>query len=46
MWVRNKASVTNLNTLAHISLLATALAEITNSADPSYRQLKAVKRIA
>ena len=46
MWVRNKSSVTNLNTLAHISLLAVAVAAIINGADQSYRKLKAVKRIA
>ncbi|MEE1495747.1 MAG: transposase, partial [Clostridium sp.] len=46
MWVRNKASVTNLNTLAHISLLAVAVAAITSHSGQSYRKLKAVKRIA
>ena len=46
MWIRNKASVTNLNTLAHISLLAVAVAAITNSMGLSYRKLKSVKRIA
>ena len=39
-------SVTNLNTLAHISLLAVAVAAIINGADQSYRKLKTVKRIA
>lgn len=46
MRVRNKLSVTNLNTLAHISLLAVAVAAIINGADQSYRKLKTVKRIA
>ena len=46
MWVRNKSSVTNLNTIAHISLLAVAVAAITTGAGQSYRKLKAVKRIA
>jgi len=46
MWVRNKSSVANLNTLAHISLLAVAVAAITARTDQSYRKLKAVKRIA
>lgn len=46
MWVRNKSSVTNLNTLAHISLLATAVAVITSGTGQSYRKLKAVKRTA
>ncbi|WP_324293336.1 transposase [Lacrimispora defluvii] len=46
MWVRNKASVTNLNTLAHISLLAVAIAAITSHSNQFYRRLKTVKRIA
>ena len=46
MWVRNKASVTNLNTLAHISLLAVAVAAITTNTGKSYRKLKSSKRIA
>ena len=46
MWVRNKSSVTNLNTLAHISLLAVAVAAITSDTRQSYRKLKSVKRIA
>lgn len=46
MWVRNKASVTNLNTLAHISLLAVAVAAITTHSGQSYRKLKSVKRAA
>ena len=46
MWVRNKASVTNLNTLAHISLLAVAVAVITSHSGQSYRKLKTIKRIA
>ncbi len=46
MWVRNKSSVTNLNTLAHISLLAVAVAAITIKSGQSYRKLKSVKRIA
>ena len=46
MWVRNKASVTNLNTLAHISLLAVAVAAITSHSGQSYRKLKTIKRIA
>jgi len=44
MWVRNKSSVTNLNTIAPISLLAVAVAAITTTWQ-SYRKLKAVKRI-
>ena len=46
MWVRNKVSVTNLNTLAHISLLAVAIAAITSLSNQFYRRLKAVKRIS
>ena len=46
MWVRNQTSVTNLNTLAHISLLAVAVAAITTQSGQSYRKLKTVKRIA
>ena len=46
MWVRNKSSVTNLNTIAHISLLAVAVVAITTGTGQSYRKLKAVKRIA
>lgn len=46
MWVRNKASVTNLNTLAHVSLLAVAVAAITTNSGQSYRKLKSSKRIA
>lgn len=46
MWVRNKASVMNLNTIAHISLLAVAIAAITSCSSQSYRKLKTVKRIA
>ena len=46
MWVKNKSSVANLNTLAHISLLAVAVATVTSGIGQSYRKLKAVKRIA
>lgn len=46
VWVRNKSSVANLNTLAHISLLAVAIASITMQKSPSYRKLKSIKRIA
>lgn len=46
MWVRNQISVTNLNTLVHISLLAVAVAAITTRSGQSYRKLKAVKRTA
>ena len=46
MWVRNKSSVTNLNTLAHTSLLAVAVATIISGIGQSYRKLKSVKRTA
>lgn len=46
MWVRNQSSVTNLNTLAHISLLAVAVAAITTQSGQPYRKLKAIKRTA
>lgn len=46
MWVRNKSSVTNLNTFAHISLLAVAVAVTATYPGQSYRKLKSVKRSA
>ncbi len=46
MWVRNKSSVANLNTLAHISLLAVAIAAVTGNSGQSYRKLKSLKRTA
>lgn len=46
MWVRNISSVANLNTLAHISLLAVAIAATTANNGQSYRKLKSVKRTA
>lgn len=45
-FVRNKNSVTNLNTMAHISLLAVAIAAINSNGNKSYRKLKSLKRIA
>ena len=46
MWIRNQGSVTSLNTLAHTSLLAVAVAAITTHSDQSYRKLKTIKRTA
>jgi hypothetical protein len=46
MWVRNQASVKNLNTIAHISLLAVAISAITMPGSHSYRKLKVLKRTA
>jgi hypothetical protein len=46
LWVRNGFSSANLNTVAHISLLAIAVAAIVTKSAASYRCLKSVKRIA
>jgi len=46
LWVRNQNSAANLNTLAHICLLAIALAAVVTAADVSYRCIKSLKRIA
>jgi len=46
LWVRNEKSVANLNTTAHISLLAIALATIKTKSTVSYRCIKSVKRAA
>ena len=45
LWIRNKSSVVNLNAIAHISLLAVAIASITTHNEQSYRKLKTIKRI-
>ena len=46
LWVRNQYSAANLNSIAHISLLAIALAAVVTGANASYRSIKSVKRIA
>jgi hypothetical protein len=46
LWVRNKKSAENLNTVAHISLLAIAVAAVVTQSNVSYRCLKSVKRVA
>ena len=46
VFVRNINSVKNLNTIAHISLLAIAIATVSLKKPVSYRSTKAVKRIA
>lgn len=46
LWVKNVDSVKNLNTTAHISLLAVALATVITKSEVSYRCIKSVKRIA
>lgn len=45
LWVRNGASAANLNTLAHISALAVALAAVL-SGSHSYRSVKLLRRSA
>lgn len=46
LWVRNGKSAENLNSIAHISLLAIALAAVVTQCKTSYRCFKSVKRIA
>ena len=46
VFVRNGNSVKNLNTLAHISLLAVAIAAVVTKKDASYRSVKTLKRLA
>ena len=46
LWVRNGNSAANLNTVAHISLLAIAVAAVITKSSVSYRCLKSVKRVA
>lgn len=46
VFVRNISSVTNLNTIAHICLLAVAIATINRKSGKSYRTLKSLKRCA
>ena len=46
LWVRNANSAANLNTLAHISALAVALAAIFSSPRHSFRSAKALRRSA
>ena len=45
LWVRNGASAANLNTLAHISALAVALAAVLHGSH-SYRSAKQLRRSA
>lgn len=44
LWVRNGRSAANLNTLAHISALAVALAAVLSRTPHSYRSTKAFRR--
>jgi len=46
LWVRNGKSAENLNSVAHISLLAIALAAVITRSEVSYRCLKSLKRVA
>jgi hypothetical protein len=46
LWVRNKNSAQNLNTVAHVSLLAIALAAVITQKTASFRCFKSIKRIA
>jgi hypothetical protein len=46
LWVRNGKSAENLNSIAHISLLAIAMAAVVTRSNTSYRCIKSVKRIA
>jgi len=46
LWVKNSISAENLNSIAHISLLAIAIAAVVTHAKVSYRSLKSMKRIA
>ena len=46
LWVRNGNSAKNLNTVAHISLLAIALAAVITNSNSNYRSFKSCKRTA
>jgi IS5 family transposase len=46
LWVRNFASVQNLNSFAHIAILASAIAAIKSQSDISYRAFSSLKRFA
>ena len=46
LWCHSFNSAQNLNTIAHIALLAVAHAAILTKSHYSYRSLKSVKRIA
>ena len=46
LWVRSGKSAENLNSIAHISLLAIALAAVVTKNNTSYRCLKSMKRTA
>ena len=46
LWVRNGKAAANLNSTAHIALLAVAVAAVITKSNVSYRSLKSVKRVA
>ena len=46
LWVHSLNAAKNLNTIAHISLLAVAFSAVITKSEYSYRCLKSVKRIA
>ncbi len=46
LWVHSFNAAQNLNSIAHIALLAVAFAAIVTNSQKSYRSLKSVKRIA
>lgn len=46
LWVHGFNAAQNLNSVAHIALLAVALASVVTKSDCSYRCLKSLKRIA
>ena len=46
LWVKNESSVVNLNSVAHISLLAVAIAAVVTKSEVSYRAVKSLKRTA
>ena len=46
LWVRNGSSAENLNTIAHITALAVALAAVSTGCHHSYRSLKTLRRSA
>lgn len=46
LWVKNGNSAANLNSVAHIALLAVAVAAVITQSEKSYRALKSAKRTA
>ena len=46
LWIHSFNAAKNMNSIAHIALLAVAVAAVVTKSDCSYRSLKSVKRIA